>query len=124
MAEVEIRAVSKAFGKAQAVSDLSLTVADGGFERRGGPEMKRLGRLNIIMPIKKNGGFAGSVERFGVNERMQRGGNDFKRLKSGGTKIVGDPARGAFNIGLMFGFGADARNAKKLVQLSKVFITT
>ena len=31
MAEVEIGAVSKAFGKTQAVGDLSLTVADGEF---------------------------------------------------------------------------------------------
>src|SRR5436189_1270124 len=37
MAEVEIRAVSKAFKKAQAVSDLSLTVADGEFVALLGP---------------------------------------------------------------------------------------
>src|SRR5258707_3810613 len=37
MAEVEIRAVSKAFGKAQAVNDLSLTVGDGEFVALLGP---------------------------------------------------------------------------------------
>ena len=37
MAEVEIRAVSKAFGKTQAVGDLSLTVADGEFVALLGP---------------------------------------------------------------------------------------
>ena len=37
MAEVEIRGVSKAFGKAQAVRDLSLTVADGEFVALLGP---------------------------------------------------------------------------------------
>src|ERR1700737_4278789 len=37
MAEVEIRAVSKTFGKTQAVSDLSLTVADGEFVALLGP---------------------------------------------------------------------------------------
>ena len=37
MAEVEIRAVSKAFKKAQAVSDLSLTVGDGEFVALLGP---------------------------------------------------------------------------------------
>jgi len=37
MAEVEIRAVSKAFDKRQAVSDLSLTVADGEFVALLGP---------------------------------------------------------------------------------------
>ena len=37
MAEVEIRAVSKAFGQTQAVSDLSLTVADGEFVALLGP---------------------------------------------------------------------------------------
>ena len=37
MAEVEIRAVSKAFKKTQAVSDLSLTVGDGEFVALLGP---------------------------------------------------------------------------------------
>jgi multiple sugar transport system ATP-binding protein len=37
MAEVEIRAVSKAFGKTRAVNDLSLTVADGEFVALLGP---------------------------------------------------------------------------------------
>ena len=37
MAEVEIRAVSKAFKKTQAVSDLSLTVGDGEFVALFGP---------------------------------------------------------------------------------------
>src|SRR5258705_4949167 len=37
MAEVEIRAVSKAFKKTQAVSDLSLTVSDGEFVALLGP---------------------------------------------------------------------------------------
>src|SRR6266705_3069184 len=37
MAEVEIRAVSKAFKKTQAISDLSLTVADGEFVALLGP---------------------------------------------------------------------------------------
>src|SRR5258705_10554390 len=37
MAEVEIRAVSKAFKKAPAVSDLSLTVGDGEFVALLGP---------------------------------------------------------------------------------------
>ena len=37
MAEVEIRAVSKAFGKTQAVVDLSLTVGDGEFVALLGP---------------------------------------------------------------------------------------
>src|SRR2546430_13512686 len=37
MAEVEIRAVSKAFGKTQAVVDLSLTIGDGEFAALLGP---------------------------------------------------------------------------------------
>ena len=37
MAEVEIRAVSKAFKKKHAVSDLSLTVGDGEFVALLGP---------------------------------------------------------------------------------------
>ena len=43
MAEVEIRAVSKAFKKAQAVSDLSLTVGDGEFVALLGPTGRSVG---------------------------------------------------------------------------------
>ena len=40
MAEVEIRAVSKAFKKTQAISDLSLTVGDGEFVALLGPTVR------------------------------------------------------------------------------------
>ena len=53
---------------------------------------------------------------------MQRRGNDFNRFKSSGTEIVSDPAGSALDVGLVFGLGADAGDAKKLVQFCKVLL--
>ncbi len=54
---------------------------------------------------------------------MQRRRNNFNRFKTCGTDIVGDPTSSALDIGLVFGFGADAGDAKKLVQFRKMLIT-
>ena len=62
---------------------IDVSVADRGFESRGGPEVKRLRRLNIIMAVEKDGWLARGVERLGIDQGMQGGGNDFNRLKSG-----------------------------------------
>jgi hypothetical protein len=102
---------------------VDVAVANGGLEGGSGPKMKRLGRLNIVMPIKKNGGLARSVERFRVDERMQSGRYDFNRFKSGRTEIVGDPASGALDVGFVFRFGTDAGNTQKFVQFGEILVT-
>jgi hypothetical protein len=115
--------VNLAFVVGSAAS-VDVAVADGWFESGSGPEMKRLGGLDVIMTVEKNGGFAGGLEGFGINERVESGGDDFNGSETRGTEMVGDPACGAFDIRLMFGFGADAGDAEKLVQLGKVLVTT
>ena len=102
---------------------VNVAVANGGFERGSGPKVQGFGRLNVVMSIEQDGWFAGRVERFGIDERVQRRGNDFNRFKSSGTEIVGDPAGSALDVGLVFGLGADAGDAKKLVQFCKMLLT-
>ena len=68
-------------------------------------------------------GLPGAFERFGVDERMKCGGNDFNCVESGGTQIVGNPAGGAFDVRFVLGLGADAGDAKKFVQFGKVLVT-
>ncbi len=85
--------------------------------------MQGFGRLDIIVAVEKDGWFARRVESFGIDERVQRRGNDFNRFKSGGTEIVGDPVGSALDVGLVFGLGADAGDAKKLVQFCKMLLT-
>ncbi len=53
---------------------------------------------------------------------MQVCRNDFNRFKSCGTQIVRDPARAAFDIRLVFAFGADTRDAQEFAQLRKMLI--
>src|SRR6202043_3522893 len=95
-------------------------VAHRGLEGRRGPEFERFGGLNVVMPVEKNGGLAGSVERFGVHQRVHVGGNDFDGLETGGAQLVSDPARGAFNVRLVFALGADAGDAQEFAKLGKM----
>src|SRR5207344_35134 len=47
-----------------------VAVADGGLKSGRSPEVQRLGRLDVVVAIKKDGGLAGSFEGFGIDERM------------------------------------------------------
>ena len=94
-----------------------IAVANGGFEGRRSPELERFGGLNVVMAVKENGRFAGSFERFGIDERMEIGGNDFDFLETGGAKMVGHPAGGAFDVRLVLAFRADAGDTQKFTQL-------
>jgi len=88
---------------------VEVAVANGRFERRSGPKIERLGRLNVIVSVEKDGGLAGSIEGFGVDERMEMGGNNFDGGEPGRAEVIRDPLGGAFDIGLVFAFGADTR---------------
>src|SRR5438045_6427897 len=82
---------------------INIAIANGGLERRSGPKVKRLGRLNIVVAVKKDRGFARSIERLSVHERVQGGRYDFTRLKSGETQVVSDPASSAVDVRLVCG---------------------
>src|ERR1051326_6842294 len=84
--------------------------------------MKRFRGLNIVVPVKKNGRFAGRVERFGVDQRVKRRRDDLNRFKSRGAKIVVDPTSRAFDVRFVLRFGANAGNTKKLLQFSKMLV--
>ena len=74
------------------------------------------------MAVKKDRGFARSIERLSVHERVQGGRYDFTRLKSGETQVVSDPASGAFDVRLVFGLGADTGDTKKFVQFGEILV--
>ena len=74
------------------------------------------------MAVKKDGGLAGSFERFRVDKGMQVGANDFDRGEAGGAEMIGDPTGCAFDVRLMLAFCADARDAKKFAELGEVLV--
>jgi hypothetical protein len=59
-------------------------------------------------------GFASSIE--------QRGRDDFDFLESCRAKTGCDPVGGAFNVGFMLAFGADAGNAEEIQEFGKVLV--
>ena len=89
-----------------------VAVANGGLEGRRGPEIKRLGRLHVVMAIKKNGGLAGSFQRFRIDERVEGSGNDLDVLEAGSAKTAGDPVGAALDIRFVFALCADAGDAQ------------
>src|SRR4029077_7331561 len=88
-----------------------IAVADGGFESGRGPQFERLGGLDVLVAVKKNGGLSGSFEGLRIDERMQIGRDDFNRFKTSSAEFVGNPAGAAFDIGLVFALGTDTGDA-------------
>ncbi len=90
-------------------------VAHGGREGRRRPKFQRLGRLNIIMPIKKHGGPPGEMLVLGDNNGMPAGGHH-RHIQAGKGKLIGQPLGASPHIGGMLGLGADAGDGKKFLQ--------
>src|SRR5882762_10151800 len=99
-----------------------IAVAHGGFESGRGPEIERLGGLHVVVAVEKDGGFAGSFERFRVDERVQIGRNNFNRLKSCSAEIIRDPASATLDIRLVFALGAHAGNAQEFAKLRQMLV--
>src|SRR5208282_1786957 len=100
-----------------------IAIANGGLEGGRRPKVERLRGLYIIVAVKEDGGLPGSFERFRVDERMKICRDDFNFLKTGGAKIVGHPASGAFDVGLVFALGAHAGNSQKFAELCQMLIS-
>jgi hypothetical protein len=49
-------------------------------------------------------------------------GDNLHVIKSGGAEMVRDPARAAFDIGLVLALGADAGDAQKFAELRQVLV--
>ncbi len=80
--------------------------------------------MNVIVPIEKDGGFAGSFERFCIDKGMECSRDDFDFRETGGAETVRDPGGGAFDIGLVFALSTDGGNTKKFAELGEVLLTT
>lgn len=101
---------------------VDVAVADGGLKGGRSPKVQRLGGLDIIVAIKKDGRFAGSFEGFGINERVKIGGDNFDVFEASGTETIGNPVGAAFDVGFMFAFGTDRRNTEEIVKLVQMLL--
>src|SRR5690349_7166437 len=50
--------------------------------------------------------------------------NDFHFLESGGTKMIGHPASGAFDVRFVLAFGAHTGDSQEFAQLRQMLVTT
>ena len=98
---------------------VEISVADGGLKRRRGPQLQRIGRLDVVMAVTQHGRLAGRVQPICIDQRMVRGLDDLDIFEAGFAQAVGDEFGGAPDIGGMLGQGADAGNAEKGFQLFK-----
>jgi hypothetical protein len=101
-----------------------VAVADGRFESGRSPKVQRFGGLDVVVSVEKNGGFARSFEGFGVDERVEIGGDNFDGFETRGTKPVGNPGGGTFDIGFMFALGANRRDSEKFEKLIQMLFAT
>ena len=99
-----------------------IAAANRGLEGRRGPEFERLGRLDVVMAVEKDGGLAGRVQRFRVDQGMQLGRNDFDVGESGAAEAIGDPLGGALDVRLVLALRADAGNAQEFVEIGEMLV--
>jgi hypothetical protein len=99
-----------------------IAIADGGFKSGRGPEIERLSGLHVVVPVEKDGGLAGRFERFGVDERVHVGRNDFDFFETSGAQFFGNPVGGALDVRLMLTLGTNARDAQEFAKLCKVLL--
>ena len=99
-----------------------IAVADGGLESGSGPKIERLGGLHVIVAVEKDGGLAGRVQRFAVDQGMHFRGHDFDVFEARGAELFRDPMRGALDVGLVFALGADAGNAQEFFQFVQMSV--
>src|SRR5260370_12254422 len=99
-----------------------IAVANSGFECRGGPKIKRLGRLHVVMAVKKDGGLAGRFQGFRVDQRMEICGDDLDVFEARRAEVADNPVGAALDIGFVFALGANARDAQKLAQVSQMLL--
>jgi hypothetical protein len=50
------------------------------------------------------------------------GGDDFDLFETRGAKAIGNPVGAALDIGFMFAFGTDRRNAEEIVKLVQMLL--
>ena len=93
-----------------------------GLEGRRGPQIERLDGLDVVMAVEKDGGLAGRVQRFRVDQWMQLGRNDFDVGESGAAQAVGNPLGGALDVRLVLALRADAGNAQEFVEIGEMLV--
>jgi hypothetical protein len=98
---------------------VKVTVADYGLKWGGFPEIERIGRLDVVMPVTENRWLAGSVHPIRVDERMALGFDHLNVFEPGGTKVIGNESSRPAYVFPMLRERRNARNPQESEQLVK-----
>ena len=94
-----------------------LAVADGRLEGRRGPQLEGLGGLHVVVAIDEDRLRAGRCTAvLGEDDRVARRGEHLGG-EADARALGGEPLGGAARVGVVFGAGADARDAQEGEEL-------
>ena len=93
---------------------VNISVANRRLERRRDPFIQRIGRLNVVMAVEQQSGFAGRLQPIGVHQRMARSLRSIRAFfNTGACQPVAHEFGGAAHIARVLGQRADAGNPQE-----------
>ena len=96
---------------------VELAVAHNGLEGLRGPQLERLGRLNVVVPVEQRGRLAGGAQPLSVDDGVARGLHHLHARHSELSQLGREVLGAAQHVGLVLGLGADARDAERGLQV-------
>src|SRR6266496_2805418 len=96
---------------------IDAAIAQRGRERRRRPFVQRVGRLDVIMAVEKQGRRAGHFGPPTPHDGMRVAAQELDVVRPEPTQLVGDPLRRAPAVRVVRGKGRDGRDAEKRRKL-------
>ncbi len=100
-----------------------LAVAHHRLERRCGPKLERLGRLDVVMPVEDRGRTAGSAQPLRVHHRVAGGRDHLGARHPDRAQAAGDMLGAAPHVVAVRRLRAHARNAERGLQVFDEAVT-
>src|SRR5581483_1795232 len=98
---------------------IQISVAHLRLKRRRLPQLQRIRRLHIVVPVTQHRRLARRMHPVGINQRMFRRRNDLDILQPRRLQAVRDKLRRALHVRLVFRKSADRRNTEEGFQFIK-----
>ena len=94
---------------------IKVLIALGRLEWGSSPFIERVGRLHIVMPVAERGRLAGCMQPIGIHQRVSCCLDDLHVFQSDGAHLHSEKIGRAFDVGLVLGQSADARDAQQIL---------
>ena len=97
-----------------------LVVAHRRLERRRRPQLERVDRLHVVVPVEEHRRRAGRVQPVAVDDRVARRVDHPHVLEADGPQVIGGPVGAAAHVAGVLGQRADARDGEVLGEFLEV----